>query len=124
MRRRMRNFLPIVLIALVVQIFAPIGASWAAGRVLSDPLAASATCASMEAGAPGQSDQSGQHQDRGCCVSCCMSQAVGTTLGTPVAALAEPFRSPRRVVWFEAVRHLTVLQASFHAQARAPPSFS
>jgi len=29
MRRRLRNFFPIVLIALTVQIFAPIGACWA-----------------------------------------------------------------------------------------------
>lgn len=123
MRRWMRNFLPIVLVALVVQIFAPIGASWAAGRMLSDPLATSETCATA-AGGTSQGDQSGQHQGHDCCMLCCMSQAVGTTLDTPVAALAEPFRSPRRIVWFEAARHLTVLQAKSHAQARAPPSFS
>ena len=39
MRRRLKKFLPIVLIALVVQIFAPIGACWAASIAASDPLA-------------------------------------------------------------------------------------
>ena len=39
MRRRLNNFLPIVLIALLVQIFAPIGACWAASIAASDPLA-------------------------------------------------------------------------------------
>jgi len=39
MRKRLRNFLPIVLLALVVQIFAPIGACWAASIAASDPLA-------------------------------------------------------------------------------------
>ena len=44
MRRRLKNFLPIVLIALVVQIFAPIGACWAASIAASDPLAAAVIC--------------------------------------------------------------------------------
>ena len=39
MRRRLKNFLPIVLFALAVQIFAPIGACWAASIAASDPLA-------------------------------------------------------------------------------------
>ena len=38
MRRRLKNFLPIVLIALAVQIVAPIAACWAAGIAASDPL--------------------------------------------------------------------------------------
>ena len=42
--RRLKNFLPIVLIALVVQIFAPIGACWAASIAASDPLAAAVIC--------------------------------------------------------------------------------
>ena len=40
MRRRFQKYLPIVLVALMVQIFAPIGACWAAAVVASDPLAA------------------------------------------------------------------------------------
>jgi len=44
MRRRLRNFLPIVLMALAVQIFAPIGACWAASIAASDPLHAAAIC--------------------------------------------------------------------------------
>ena len=38
MRRRLRNFIPIVLMALAVQILAPIGACWAASIAASDPL--------------------------------------------------------------------------------------
>jgi hypothetical protein len=120
----MRNFLPIILIALVVQIFAPIGASWAAGRMLSDPLGTQAICANAAVGDPSQGDQSG-HQGHNCCMLCCMSQTGGgTALDMPVTDLAVPFRSPRRIIWFEAARHLTVLRIGFHAQARAPPFFS
>ena len=38
MRRRLQKFLPIVLLALMVQILAPIGACWAAAVAVSDPL--------------------------------------------------------------------------------------
>ena len=44
MRRRLRNFLPIVLIALMVQILAPIAACWAASIAASDPLHAAIIC--------------------------------------------------------------------------------
>ncbi len=43
MRRRLRKFFPIVLIALTVQIFAPIGACWAASIAASDPAQAAIT---------------------------------------------------------------------------------
>ena len=44
MRRRLRKFLPIVLVALVVQILAPIAACWAASIATSDPLLGAAIC--------------------------------------------------------------------------------
>ena len=51
MRKRLKNFLPIVLIALLVQIFAPIGACWAASIAASDPLAGAVICGTST-GAP------------------------------------------------------------------------
>ena len=42
--RRLKNFLPIVLIALMVQIFAPVGACWAASIAASDPLSGAVIC--------------------------------------------------------------------------------
>src|SRR5258707_257486 len=44
MRRRLARFLPIVLIALTVQILAPIGACWVAAFAISDPLLAGRHC--------------------------------------------------------------------------------
>ena len=44
MRRRLRKFLPIVLIAVMVQILAPIAACWAASIAASDPLHAAVIC--------------------------------------------------------------------------------
>ena len=56
MRRRLKNFLPIVLVALAVQIFAPIGACWAVSIAASDPLARAVICHGNAAAGAGQSD--------------------------------------------------------------------
>ena len=60
MRRRLRKFLPIVLFALAVQVFAPIAACWAGTLVASDPLHGPAICHDNGAANSSQSDQSGQ----------------------------------------------------------------
>src|SRR5215468_5292337 len=71
MRKRLKNFLPIVLIALTVQIFAPIAACWAAAIAASDPLSTAVICHGNGGAAAGQNDQSGtQGTPRGCCTLC------------------------------------------------------
>ena len=40
MRARLQKFLPIVLLALAMQVLAPIAACWAAGQAVADPLGA------------------------------------------------------------------------------------
>jgi len=123
MRRRLRNFLPIVLIALAVQILAPIGACFAASIAASDPLHAAAIC-SGGAGAVGQTDQNGDRRAHdGACSFCCAAQA-STSLDTPQATYVVPTRQPQRVVWLDSPPDLFGSRAGSHAQARAPPSNS
>ena len=125
MRRRLRNFLPIVLLALVVQILAPIGACLAASVAASDPLHAAAICAGG-ADTNGQSDQSGGGSHRahdGSCSFCCVAHAGGS-LDTPQAAVTTPYRQAARVVWLDSPPDLFGSRAGSHAQARAPPSIS
>jgi hypothetical protein len=122
MRRRLKTFLPIVLVALLVQIFAPISASWATSAALSDPLGASAICAASSEPGAGHTDQSGQHAD--CYVLCCLAHAGSMPLHTPPATFAKPFAHAQRVVWFAAVNNLSAFRTGFLAQARAPPSLS
>ena len=124
MRRRLRNFLPIVLLALVVQILAPIGACFAASIAASDPLHAAAICAGG-AGTTGQSDQSGggHRAHDGSCSICCVAHAGGS-LDTPQAAFTTPYRQAGRVVWLDSPPDLFGSRAGSHAQARAPPSIS
>ncbi len=129
MRRRLRKFLPIVMLALVVQILAPIAACWAAGFAASDPLAglgAAAIChaaGSEIANSANQPDQTGHHAQGSACALCCLAHA-GASLDTPSTTVAAPYRHSLRVLWQDVALELRDSRTSGHAQARAPPSFS
>jgi hypothetical protein len=123
MRRRYQNFLPIVLIALVVQIFAPVAACWAAVAAAADPLGSAEICHDTSAAVAGQSDdQSGQHREQGApCSICCLATA-STSLDTPApVALAVPHRASARVLWHDQTLELATSRIGSNAKARAPP---
>ncbi|HEV7411091.1 MAG TPA: DUF2946 family protein [Bradyrhizobium sp.] len=123
MRRRLEKFLPIVLIAVLVQIFAPIGATWAAAIAASDPLHAAVICHGDAASVPNPSDQSGQPRAHDCC-SVCNVVHSGGPVGAPQAAVATPYRQAAHVAWLDAAPDLFSSRAGSHAQARAPPFIS
>ncbi|VIO74801.1 hypothetical protein CI1B_55800 [Bradyrhizobium ivorense] len=123
MRRRLKNFLPIVLVALLVQIFAPIGACWAASLAASDPLAAATICHGDGGAGTGQGDQTGQRAHDGCCSACSVLQ-TGAPVDTPEVADVAVDRAPTQVAWLDFARDLAHSRAGSPAQARAPPSFS
>jgi hypothetical protein len=122
MRRRYQRFLPIVLIALMVQVFAPVAACWAAAVAASDPLGAAAICHDT-AGTAGQpDDQSGQHREHGgACSICCLASA-GASIDTPkIEALADPYREQVQAVWLDHVLDRFSSRIGSNAQALAPP---
>ena len=121
--RRLKKFLPIVLIALVVQIFAPIGACWAASIAASDPLAAAVICHGNGAPGAGQNDQSGHRAHDGCCSVCSVLQ-TGAPVDVPQIAAIAVDRVAERAAWLDFAFRLTNARAGSHAQARAPPSIS
>jgi hypothetical protein len=123
MRRRLKNFLPIVLIALVVQIFAPIGACWAASIAASDPLAGAVICHGNGAAGAGQTDQTGHRAHDGCCSVCNVLQ-TGAPVDVPQTAAIAVERVAEQVAWFDFAFRLTNARAGSHAQARAPPFIS
>ena len=99
MRTRLKKFLPIVLFALVVQIFAPIGACWAASIAASDPLAVAVICHGNGAAPTDQSGQPGHRAHDGCCSVCSVLQ-TGAPVDVPqIAAVAAVDRQVARVVW-------------------------
>lgn len=121
MRRRLRKFLPIVLIALVVQILAPIAACWAATITASDPLRSAAICHDSGASTSNQSDQTGQPPAHDGCCSVCSVAHAGAPVDTPQTAVTMPYRDPARVVWLDLALDLFGSRTGSHAQARAPP---
>jgi hypothetical protein len=127
MRRRLRKFLPIVLIALAVQIFAPIGACWAASIAASDPLPTAVICHSDTGpaqGHTGQTDPTGQHRAHDGCCSVCSVLHTGAPVDTPQTAVKTPSHQPERVVWFDSVAEQFGSRTGSHAQARAPPQLT
>ena len=124
MRRRLRKFLPILLIAVMVQILAPIAACWAAGIAASDPLHAAAICHDDGASNSGQTDQTGQPRAHDGCCSVCSVAHTGAPVHTPQTAVAAPYREPVRVVWLDRAPDLFGSRAGSHAQARAPPQLT
>ena len=124
MRKRLKNFLPIVLIALMVQILAPIGACWAMSIAISDPLAGTVICRSNNTSSSGQCDQTGHRAHEGCC-SVCSVLHTGVPVDVPQTADAVGIDlQPDRLVWIEFTPERFASRAGSHAQARAPPSIS
>ncbi|HWV95664.1 MAG TPA: DUF2946 domain-containing protein [Xanthobacteraceae bacterium] len=120
MRRRLGLLFPIVLIAMLVQILAPIGASWAFGAAASDPLHLAGICSST-ADDGGNSSQSPAAIN--CCQLCYVAQSV-TPTGDPQASVIKLRRDADTVVWFD-VRPLRLSSAiPSQARARAPPVIS
>src|SRR5581483_4406634 len=102
MRARLQKFLPVVLLALVMQVLAPIAACWAAGQAVADPLGAAVICHSVsEQGDP--IDQGGSPIAHSvACALCCLAQANASLDSPPHAALSAPLHQTERVVWHEA----------------------
>jgi hypothetical protein len=121
MRRRLRKFFPIVLIALAVQIMAPIAACWAAGIAASDPLQAAVICHDNGASPSGPADPSGQPPAHDGCCSVCSVAHGGAPLDTPQTAIATPYGAATRVVWLDRAPDPAGSRTGSHAQARAPP---
>jgi hypothetical protein len=124
MRRRLRKYLPIVLIALTVQILAPIAACWAAGIAASDPLQGAVICHDTAASTSGSADQTGQPRAHdGCCSACSVAHG-GAPLDAPQTMLATPYGDAQRVVWLDHAPDLFGSRTGSHPQARAPPSMT
>lgn len=122
MRRRLGRFLPIVMLALMVQIFAPIVACRAATLAAADPLAAALICSG--GGKSGQADQNGGHHRGGCCAVCCMAQTAAPVDQPDPVVFIDPERQVYRVTWLPLQQQAVTEPAYTHAQARAPPEFS
>jgi len=122
MRKRLKRFFPIVLIALVAQFLAPIAAGWAAAIAVSDPFGFAEICHSDATSPANNGDQGDDRMACDACQICCAAQ-VSASFDTPqVLAFTAPHRQAVQVVWCPRARDITAFRAVSNAQARAPPS--
>lgn len=123
MRARLQKFLPIVLLALAMQVLAPIAACWAAGQTVADPLSPGVICHSVSGqGTP--NDQNGAPTAHaGACALCCLTHANASFDSPSHTTLSFPFRHTERVVWHEADASALAAHKGSSAQARGPPTF-
>ncbi len=122
-RRRSEWLLPVALLALLLQIAAPIAASWFTAAALADPLAIAEICHSDPDAAP--ADQG--HDRNACavdCLICCVSHAGGVLDAPQAPTLSVPRPTISRIAWLGHSLVITRVRAGSNAQARAPPSFS
>ena len=124
MRARLQKFLPVVLLALAMQVLAPIAACWAASQAVADPLGTGVICHSVsEQGTPG--DQNGSPTAHaGACALCCLAQANASFDSPSRTTLSVPIRHAERVVWHAADASAVAAHKGSSAQARGPPHFS
>jgi hypothetical protein len=120
MRRHLQKFLPIVLIALMVQILAPISACWVAAVAAADPFQGIEICHSDSAS--GESDQNRPHRahDTACAI-CCATQANASFDTPQPISIVTPYRDVACVVWQDHATDWSQSRLRSSAQARAPP---
>jgi Protein of unknown function (DUF2946) len=122
MRQRMDWLLPVALFALLLQLAAPVGASWFTAAAFADPVPLAQICHGTADGAPAPADQGGDQHGCGLdCPICCVLHAVDALDSPRTPALVPPQRRTTPVVWRGGAFDLVRSRAGTNAQARAPP---
>jgi hypothetical protein len=122
MPRRPQRFLPVVLIALAIQMLAQIGACWASALAVADPLAAFPICHSSAGPAPAGPDQGDHSGHDGSCDLCCVVHA-STSIDTPQAVMSVMplHREVEAVLRGYEFRGLPAARIGSNSLARGPP---
>lgn len=123
MRRRLGRFLPIVMFAMLVQMFAPIAACRAFSTVAADPLAGAICSHAPDEDSPQHRETDPQQAHGACCTLCCVVHAA-TPPPDPQAVAVSTARDATAVVWRGLAFGLPPFAVDSHAQARAPPAIS
>jgi len=123
MRRRLEAYIPIVMLALLVQLLAPIGAFRVVAEAASDPLYMAVICSGMSDHADTTSSQlpPAQHD---CCAFCASVLGGAAQIDPPPQVFVALQREYQKVIWLEALDPTTLVRIGSNAQARAPPAIS
>lgn len=124
MRRLMGRLFPIVMIAIWVQVFAPIGAYWTMAAAM-DPFGSAPICSGASSAQHDHSAPDGPYQSYpDCCSLCVIVHSGAAPLKSPEPTIVTIVRSPQQIVWLDRQFDLPSGPRGSHAQARAPPSIS
>jgi hypothetical protein len=125
MRRRLEIFIPIVLLAVLVQLMAPIAAFRVVANAVSDPLYMASICSGMAVSADSsQSAPAPMQHGAKCCAFCSVGSAVAVAIDPPPAAFITLHRQYQLVAWLESAERLPAVRVGSNAQARAPPQLT
>jgi hypothetical protein len=121
MRKRLGRLIPIVMIAVLVQLFAPIAMMHAAAAASSDPLSGIVICSGGHDGTSSDTAPSAAHTN--CCPLCVVAHVV-PTLDHPVAPHVAIQRVYQRVAWLESRTSFRSGGIDDRPHARGPPAYS
>jgi hypothetical protein len=125
MRRRLEVFIPIVLLSIFVQLFAPIAAFRAVANAVTDPLYMASICTEMVSSSVAQSAPAKTPHDHGdCCVFCAAGHGGSIAVDPPSLIFVSLQRLYQRVSWLEAADPMPTVRVGSNAQARAPPQLT
>lgn len=122
MRRWLGQLLPVVVIALLVQVLAPVGAFRAMAQAVSDPLGHSAICSGLHDPADPAAPAGATTRDSQCCAFCAGAHSAAAALDPPVPTFVVLQRRYQRVAWLQRGDAPAPWRIGSNAQARAPPS--
>jgi hypothetical protein len=123
MRRRLEFLIPIVLLAVLVQLLAPIAVFRVVAEAVSDPLSIASICSGTASSDDGQPANT-QHNHGACCEFCGGGLIGAVAIQPPPLVFVSLQRLYQRVSWLEDATPMSTVRVGSNAQARAPPSFS
>ena len=122
MRRRLELLIPIVLLAILVQLMAPIAAFRAFAYAANDPLYMASMCSGMGTVADdAQTAPANSQHDRSDCCAFCAGNGGTTALAPPPLIFVTLQRQYQRQAWLQAAERMPTVRVGSNAQARAPP---
>lgn len=125
MRRRLEVFIPIMLLAILVQLFAPIAAFRMVAYAASDPVAAASICHRSAVSTDTQPSPAETQHDHGyCCILCAVAHGAATSVDPPSFIFVSLQRLYQRVSWLEAAEAMPIVRVGSNTQARAPPQLT
>jgi hypothetical protein len=125
MRRRLEVFIPIVLLSILVQLFAPIAAFRVVAYAVNDPVYMASICTEMASSPDAHTAPAKTQHDHGdCCVFCAAGHGGTIAIEPPPLIFVSLQRQYQRVSWLKAADPISAGRVGSNAQARAPPQLT